>query len=277
MLVVQAYNSEKGLTCNKKFGVVPLGKRGDIKRFDVNGGELVLDYGATITDQDRKTTITCLSMALEAAGFDIVQGLKSEPLAEYDIETNQVLYTTVSLEASKISAKVYKGNIREGRQVRKSLAKIKKLSVDIEIDGKRPLGNSFSQIENIAFKDGIITFNVANMLLQFVADNILPFRIQKTLQYSDFTYRLSFLVETNQYQIKGKWFPQQTYSLDFLVDELELRGKYRNKDSVYIKMIQDAFDEMAKKDKDFPRYIYDKDKRFFYNKHKKSADKSIFS
>ncbi len=276
MVDVKVYNSEKGLTCNKKFGVIPLGKKGDIRKFDVNGGELILDYGATVNDQDRKTTITCLSMVLEAAGFDTLKELKSEPLDEYDVNTNQVLYTTVSLESSKISAKVYKGNTREGRQVRKSLGKIKKLSIDIEIDEKRPLGNSFSQIENIALKDGIITFNVANMLLQYVADNILPFRIQKTLQYSGFTYRLSFFVETNQFENNGKWFPRQTYSLDLLVDELELRGKYRNKDSVYIKMIQDAFDEMAKTDKNFPRYICDKDKRFFYNKHKKSADKSIF-
>ena len=216
----------KGLTSSNDLGVFPLGKKGEVKVFEVGDGNVTMDYGSAIKDNDRRNIITCISYAIKTLGYDNTKKIKAGAKLKQMSDEGQVLYTTFSVKASELSKILY-DNTREGRLVAKSLKSAMKITVDVA-DGK----NVFNQLNNIVYKHGYITFSVANFLVNHIASTILPFRIGSTLMHKDFNYRLSFYIETNQYSKgKGKWFPKNTYSLDELLDGLNLRGTYEDREN----------------------------------------------
>ncbi len=278
MLQILNLNNQKGLTSKEDIGIVPLGKKGDIKKYNLlSGGVVTMDYGSKINDTDRRNVITCMSLMLERLGYDQLNGVMVNPLVGI-LPNGQIAYTTFTIKASDVSTLLY-GNTREGRLVTKSLKNVAHLMIEVNTNGTKKAQNIFNQVSNIVYKNGMITFDVANMMIQTLAETRLPYRKEKTLLHNGFNYRLSFYIETHQYSNNnGKtWYPRQTYNLDDLIEGLALTGTYRNVESIYIDMIQEAFDNICKIDKDFPKYTYDKEKRFFYNKHKKAAEKHLFS
>ncbi len=277
MLNIQHLNNPKGLTSKEDIGIIPLGKKGETRKYNLlSGGMVTMDYGSKINDTDRRNVITCMSLMLERLGYDQTNEVIKDPLVSI-LPNGQIAYTTFSIKASDVSTLLY-GNTREGRLVTKSLKNVAHLMIEVATDETQKAQNIFNQVSNIVYKNGVITFDVANMMIQTLAETRLPYRKEKTLLNNGFDYRLSFYVETHQQSKDGKkWYPRQTYRLDDLIEGLALKGTYRNVESIYIDMIQEAFNNIAKRDKDFPGYIYDKEKRFFYNKHKKGAKQDLFS
>ena len=274
MLHIQNLDSKKGLTSKEDFGVIPLGDKGEVTPFVLsNGGTVTLDYGASIKDSDRRSALTCISLMLSRLGYEQLNTIIQNPIPMFR-DSGQVAYTTFSIKASDISTVLY-GKNDEGRLIAKSLKKVAHLQISIDgANGKAQ--NVFNQMQNIAYKNGMITFDVANILVMHLAETRLPFRLSKTLLHVGFDYRLSFYIETHQYKAGKNWYPQQTYRLDDLLDGLKLRGKYRNSESKQVEVIQKAFDNIASKDDAFPQYRYDDINKWFYNKYKKSASKNLF-
>jgi len=273
-LEVKNLNSySKGITLSAKHPLLPIGKKGICRKFSVNNGAgiVVYDYGSTVNDTDTRSFNTCMSYALNRVGYDQMEELQHfEPLAIIKEDTKQFAYTTFKIPSGEISEKLY-GTSREGRLVAKSLKRIAHVQIDVD-----NMKNVFTQVRDIVYSDGWITFDVANIIINHIASNRMMYRLESNLLHHGFDNRLSLYVESNQFKIGYKFYPQTTYGLDELVDGLMLRGTYENKESRYIKKIQESFNSIYEKEDNFPQYIYDKDKRFFYNKYKKGADIKLF-
>ncbi len=268
MRTVVVCNEHKGLTSRQEWGIFPLGKKGTVKTYAVTENVSTdVEYGATIKDGDRRNIITTLSMAIKSVGFDRINKVIEKPLDIFDDDTMQPLFTPFIVKASELSVLLYK-TTREGRQVAKSLKAASQMMLTIHTEKKQNF-MSLPQVQNIVYKDGMISFSIYNGLINHLIQNRLPFRIAKTLLYLGFTYRLSFYIETNQYPKNGNWFPKNTYSLDELLDGLTIRNMYEGREDKLVQKIQEAFNELHSIDSDFPQYKYDKIKKFFYNKYKK--------
>jgi len=273
---IQLSQTKKSLTSKDSLGVIPLGKKGEISSFiTYTGANVTLDYGASIYDNDMRNVNTCIAHLLSELGFDKLNEVENKPLQTID-EYSQVMFTQFRIKASDISIELY-GIKREARNIAKSLEKIAK--VMINIDNNK---HTFTQVQRVAYDKGYVAFDVSNILINHLSKTRLPFRIKNTLKHQGFDYRLSFYVETHQYSVgkepNQKWYPHQTYSLDELFNGLQISDSGRSSKhlSRTIVKIQDSFNNLHLKDNDFPKYIYDKDKKFFYNKYKKSADINIF-
>lgn len=274
MLDIQILNNTKAITSKDTLGIFPLGKKGDELKFkSLSGSDVTLYYGMTINDSDRRNIITCISYALNRIGYEQIEKIKNVPLRSIE-DSGQISFTTFRIKASCISSKLYK-TTREGRQVAKSLKKALHLLVDFN-----QINNAFTQIQNIAYKNGYITFDIANILINHIVNTRLPFRIGSTIIHTGFDYRLSFYVETHQYRFgyseKKQWYPKQVYHLDKLLNGLRLEQAYTSQPARTIKQIEKAFNNLHLKNENFPKYIYDKDKKFFYNQYKKAADCNLF-
>jgi len=268
-LEIDNLHNQKGLTTKEAFIIIPLGKKGDIHTYNLNNGNSIqIDYGATINDTDRRNVITCISLVLNRIGYDQMGLTRQEPLPLLH-ENGQVMYTTFKMNASKISQLLY-GYSGEGRTVAKSLKKASHVQTSIN-----DVSNVFNQIHNVVYKDGAIVFDVANAVVNYMAKTILPFRIKKCLLHKNFDFRLSYYIETNQLKIKGKWYPRPTYKLDDIIVGLSLSGVYRN-ERTRVDKIAESFKNISRKDKDFPLYVYDEDRKWFYSKHKKGSEKALF-
>ena len=274
MLQIQLSNKQKYITSKDNFGIFPLGKSGDEFEFEtITGSKIIFTYGMNINDSDRRNVITCIAYALARIGFEQIEQIRYAPLTTMN-NNGQMAFTTFVIKSSEISTKLY-GTSKEGRQVVKSLKKIVHILVDID-----DANNTFTQIQNVAFKNGYIAFDFANILINHFASTRLIFDLEQTLLHSGFDYRLSFYIATHQYGIKNKnqtkWYPKQVYHLCDLIQNLHLQAAYLSQPRRTIKQIEKAFNNLHSKNTNFPKYIYNNQSKFFYNKYKKNADLELF-
>jgi hypothetical protein len=274
MLRIQLLNKQKYITSKDNFGIFPLGKSGDEFKFEtITGSKIIFTYGMSINDSDRRNVITCIAYALARIGFEQIEQIRYAPLSTMK-NNGQMAFTTFEIKSSEISTKLY-GTSKEGRQIVKSLKKIVHILVDID-----DTNNTFTQIQNVAYKNGYIVFDFANILINHLASIRLIFDLEQTLLHSGFDYRLSFYIATHQYGIKNKnqtkWYPKQVYHLCDLIHDLHLQAAYLSQPRRTIQQIEKAFNNLHSKNTNFPIYIYDNQSKFFYNKYKKNANLELF-
>ncbi len=266
---------KKGLGTKDMFDAIFVGKKGTTREITLTDGKLELDFNSNIGDAEMKVAITLLSHTFNQMGIDTVNALKDgKQLLNMDEQTGQAVYTLgVSVNAKEISELVHNGDRKKDKRVFKCLQHLENLTIRYSVPGVMGTMRLFN---NVAHKNGVITFNVANMLLNRLGPTLQAFRLAPILEHNGIAMRLSVYVETHQRPGKNytdssgekrrKYYPMNEYRLDVLAKALHLDGQQESK---IIINIQKAFNDLNTGEKNpIPKYKYNKRRRSFESEYK---------
>lgn len=266
---------KKGLGAMDLFNAIPVGKKGTSRTYSLPNGTLTTNFHANIRDAEIKVAVTLLSHTFNQLGIESVQQLREgKTLPVINEETGQTLYTNgISIDAKELSELTHKGDRTKGRRVFKNLQHLEDLVLRYDLDD---VNCTIKMFDNIAYKNGIITFNIANMLLNRLGTTLITFRLPPILEHNGLTMRLSMYIESHQRpgrqykdssgEKRTKFYPKNEYYLDDL--KLALNVMNRREDKV-ISELQNAFDELHNgMHNPLSKFTYNKFRRSFENEFK---------
>ena len=222
---------KKGLGAMDLFNAIPVGRKGTSRTYLFPYGTLTTDFHANIRDAEIKVAVTLLSHTFNQLGIDSIEKLKKgKQLPVIDEETGQTLYTNgISIDAKELSELIHRGDRAKGSRVFKNLQHLEDLSLRYDFDYVKCTIRLF---DNVAYKNGKITFNIANMLLNRLGTTLIAFRLLPILEHNGLAMRLSMYVESHQRpggqykdssgEKRTKFYPKNEYYLDYLKIALNL-------------------------------------------------------
>ena len=257
------------------FNAIPVGRKGTSRTYTFPYGTLTTDFHANIRDVEIKVAVTLLSHTFNQLGIESVQELKEgKQLQVINEETGQTLYTNgISIDAKELSELLHRGDRTKGRRVFKNLQHLEDLVLRYDLDY---VNCTIRLFDNVAYKNGMITFNIANMLLNRLGTTLIAFRLPPILEHNGLTMRLSMYVESHQRpgkqykdssgEIRKKYYPKNEYYLEDL--KLALNLIDRREDKV-ISELQNAFDELHNGESNpLSRFKYNRCRKSFESEYK---------
>ena len=172
-----------------------------------------------------------------------------------------------------MSELIHRGDRTKGGRIFKNLQHLEDLSLRYDFDYVKCTIRLF---DNVSYKNGKITFNIANMLLNRLGSTLVAFRLPPILEHNGLAMRLSMYVESHQRpgkqykdssgEKRTKFYPKNEYYLDDL--KLALNLIDRREDKV-ISELQNAFDELHNGvNNPLPKFKYNRHRRSFENEYK---------
>ncbi len=265
---------KKGLGNNDLFEVIPVGKKGTSYSVEVERGKVIFQFNANIRDSELKVAIALLSHTFNQVGKDTIDKFRSgDQLPMMNEQTGQALYAEpVTVDAKELSELIYGGDRKKGKRVFTHLQHLEDLTLRYEFVD---LSCTIRLFDNVAYRNGKITFNIANMLLNRLGSTLIAFRLPPVLAHSGLTMRLSMYVESHQrpgstYKKEGKthtkFYPKNEYYLDDLRAGLRMENLQESKIIANLKI---SFEELNKKERsNFPKFTYNEKRRSFENEYK---------
>ncbi len=273
---------KKGIGTTDLFNIIPTGKKGDSFSFPVEHGTVTFDFHSNIRDAEMKVAIALLSHTFNQLGKKNIDKFRdgSHSLPEIDPETGQTIYTnSITVDAKNLSGIINKGDRTRGRRLFKNLQHLEDLTIRYNLTYLQSTTRLF---DNVAYKNGKITFNIANTLLNRLKESFKSFRLQPVLAHNGLTMRLALYVETRQRPGKKytdssgvkrqKFYPLNTYNLDDIVMTLRLGEQQESKT---IDFIQTAFDELKAGSDSFPQFKYRKNRKWFESEYLNGTVKKL--
>jgi len=276
----------RGLYSSRMFNnALPSGRAGKTITIPNPRGVMTYKLGAKIGTREHLLAATIVSNMLNDLGDDfkrykdnpdIIKVLEDEP--DY-VGNPRLAYTYIIFNLQDLAQQMY-GDRKYAKRLKTSFENLQQLLTVYE--NEKSLLNPKKQIINIShfkdfsYKDRRAQIGISNLMLQTIIPFVRGIRLSKVLQYRNKTAELMLYIEHNQYRTKKGSYPKQTYSLNEIASFLCLSERVEKEKGATIKEIQNMFDEIHKKDKDFPKYIFDKNKNFFHNKYKRSSAKNLF-
>ncbi len=273
---------KKGMGTTDLFNIIPTGKKGDSFSFPVEHGTVTFDFHSNIRDAEMKVAITLLSHTFNQLGKKNIDKFRdgSFSLPEIDSETGQTIYTDgITIDAKNLSEIINKGDRTKGRRLFKNLQHLEDLTIRYNLSYLQSTTRLF---DNVAYKNGKITFNIANTLLNRLKESFRAFRLQPVLAHNGLTMRLAMFVETRQRpgkkytdssgEKRRKFYPLNTYNLDDIVASLRLGDQREDR---MIESLQIAFDELKAENDSFPQFKYRKNRRWFESEYLNGTVKKL--
>ena len=273
--------NNKGLGTTDLFTVIPVGKKGDEITFDVDGGKLSLKWGSNIRDNEIATAIALLSFTLQMFKKEQLDELRVGNKLEENDENGQPLFiNSISVKGADASAILNNGDRGLGKRVYTALQHLENLQMSYELRSACFTTRLFSRV---AYKKGVLSFDVSHFLINRIAETLLAFRLQPVLQVRGRTQRLALYVETHQRpggKFKGKeseermkYYPKDEYSLEELIFGLNLNPDAE--ENKLTKRIQEDFDAYSESNPHFPKYTYEPRRKVFESEYKNSAKRRV--
>lgn len=273
---------KKGLGTKDMFDAIFVGKKGTTRHMNIPNGTLELDFNSHIRDAEIKVAIALLSHTFNQMGMEMINKFRDgEKLPNIDEKTGQSLYTVgVRADAKQLSEMIYSGNRGLGKRIFKSLQHLENLSIRYSVPG---IMGTMRLFDNVAYKNGIITFNIANMLLNRLGPTLQAFRLAPILEHNGIPMRLSVYIETHQRPGKTykdssgatrqKYYPMNEYYLETLIEALHLGDRREDK---IVNILQDAFYVLnTGKRNPISKYKYNKRRRSFESEYKNGNNKVL--
>jgi len=283
----------KGLYSPDMFrGGLPRGRKGKKVVEEVPQGTMTHKLGAFVGTREFTVAVVLVSDYLSTNGLteskELIKGKDFKIWADKPdaVGNNVVEYTTIVFDFVGFVKQV--GYLREPKLIRDAFDSLEMIHSSFEnnsnlLDKKKRISN-VSSFRGFSLKDGRAKIDISNLMLGLLIDTARSIRIDKVIRYIKMSGIVAEMcVFTEYYQggrSKGGSFEKNVYHLADIMNEIPAVSKkvMKKQGKPYvIKLIQDALDTMTKEDEFFEKYIYDDDKEFFYNKFKKSADRSLFS
>ncbi len=208
-------------------------------------------------------------------GKDIIDKIRNgTQLPILNEKSGQALYTNpITIDAKELSELIYSGDRKKGKRVFTHLQHLEDLVIRYDLTD---LNSTIRLFDNVAYKSGNITFNIAHMLLNRLKNNLLVFRLLPILEHSGVAMRLSMYIESHQRpgkkytdssgEKRTKYYPLNEYCLEHLVVALQLQSQRSDK---VILALQDAFTVLNNSTKNpIPKFTYNKYRRSFENEYK---------
>lgn len=266
--------NKKGLGTSDLFNVIPVGKKDDRVVVPIEGKlNMIFEWGESISDGDIRAAIIMLSFSLHSWGKSKIDKLRNGVQLEEFNEKGQATYTnSLSVKGVDISAFMNKGDKKKAKRIYQSLKNIEKLNIDYEEPG---LSTRIRLFSRVAYKNGYLTFDIANFLLNRIGQTLVAFRTAPIVDSRGRTIRLALYVETHQrgagsYIKDGekhtKYVPLNEYYIDDLIIGLNLNPKVQI--SRTISRLQEDFNALKIINPGFPQFTYNSRRRSFENEHK---------
>ncbi len=280
---------KRGLYSSSMFsGMLPKGRTGKVIIDKTPNGTVTFKLGAKIGTREHMLAVVIVSNFLRDLGKDEIDHYKVniDDIDVFEDELDHVgnyimKYTDIVFNLGDLAQQMY-GDRKYAKRLRLSFERLEQLLVIYEnekslLDPRKKAVN-ISHFKRFSLgKKGMAQIGMSNSMLKTIIPFARTIRLDKILGYNGITAEVALFVEYNQFRGGSGSLPKQTYRLMDMVKFLgwgELLTKERGR---VIKTIQSCLDEMDTKDKDFTQYLYDPQHEWFYNKYKKSVEKSLFN
>ncbi len=274
---------KKGLGTSDLFQAIPVGRKGtDFEVSLYGGGKIKFQFNSNVRDAEIKVAVALLSHSFSQMGKTALDKIRGGiRLPEFNEETGQPEYMRgLSVDAKELAEIIYPNDEnarKKARRVYKHLANLENLTIHYDIPG---IKTTLRLIARPALKNGIISFDISNTLINRLGTTLLSFRLPPVLAHDGLTMRLAMWIETHQrpgkkYKKEGelhtKYYPKNEYYLDELRGGLRLEGRREDK---VIFDLQEAFRELnLKDDSNFPKFTHNKYRKSFESEYKNSRTK----
>ncbi len=266
---------KKGLGIKNIFDNIPVGKKGTVRHYKAPDGVFTYEFNANIRDAEVKVAIALMSYTFNQMGLSNVDRFRNNEAMLPMIDDNgQTIYTRgISVDAKQLSEMIYDGARNRGNRVFKTLRHLEHFSIRYDLTLMR---GTIKLFDNVAYRNGMITFNVSNFLLNQLGAQLIAFRINPILEHNGLAMRLSMYVETHQRpgkqytdssgEKRRKYYPMNEYYLDDLKSVLNLIDRREDK---VVSELQNAFDELHNgTNNPLPKFKYNRYRRSFENEYK---------
>ncbi len=274
-----AHIDKKGLGTNDLFQAIPVGKAGTFTEITVtDGGTVRFDRYSKIDDSEMKVATVLLSHTFHQIGKEILDTIRDgEMLPTISETTGQAEYQkAISVDAKDFAEMIYVNDDtarKKGRKVFKHLQNLEDMAIRYRLPY---LDTTIRLFDRVAYKNGVITFDIANSLINRMATTMLSFRLSPVLEHNGLAMRLAMIVETNQRfagtykdssgEKRNKYYPLNEYYLDDLLFALQMESRREDK---AIKEIQRAFNVLHREGTNpIAKYTYNKHRRSFESEYK---------
>lgn len=274
-----AHIDKKGLGTSDLFQAIPVGKAGTYTEISVaENGTVRFERHSKIDDSEMKVATVLLSHTFHQIGKEILDTIRSgEMLPTICETTGQAEYQkSIRVDARDLAEMIYVNDTnarKKGRKVFRHLQNLEDMAIRYRLSY---LDTTIRLFDRVAFKNGVITFDIANLLINRMSTTMLSFRLPPVLEHNGLAMRLAMIVETNQRPGKmyndssggkrTKYYPLNEYYLDNLLYALQMENRREDK---AIKEIQRAFNTLHREGTNrISRYTYNSYRRSFESEYK---------